>query len=64
MTNEQAFYRHLDVCRQCREHPLDLCKLGAVLLPRAALEPTKAESANTNDFQLDVDRMVWVERKK
>ena len=30
------FHAHLDVCQQCREHPFDLCKEGAVLLREAA----------------------------
>lgn len=24
-----AFYAHLDACKQCREHPFDLCETGA-----------------------------------
>ena len=31
------FHVHLDTCRQCSEHPLDLCERGAVLL-RAAVD--------------------------
>lgn len=26
------FHSHLDECEQCREHPFDLCKIGAILL--------------------------------
>ncbi len=26
------FYDHLDICKQCREHPFDLCEEGQVLL--------------------------------
>jgi hypothetical protein len=32
-----AFHVHLDACRQCRDHPLDLCTIGAGLL-RAAVD--------------------------
>ena len=32
-----AFHAHLDVCKQCREHPLNLCPLGNGLI-RAAVE--------------------------
>jgi len=31
------FHRHLDVCRRCRERPMDLCQTGADLLRKAAL---------------------------
>lgn len=31
-----AFHEHLDACRQCREHPFDLCGPGTQLLFRAA----------------------------
>ncbi len=27
-----AFYDHLDVCPQCRNHPMALCAVGALLL--------------------------------
>lgn len=30
------FHAHLDSCKQCREHPLELCKVGAELLKKAA----------------------------
>lgn len=26
------FHAHLDACEQCREHPFDLCLIGASLL--------------------------------
>ncbi len=26
------FHAHLDVCKQCRENPFDLCKTGDALL--------------------------------
>jgi hypothetical protein len=29
-----AFHDHLDVCKQCREHPMNLCAVGAALLSR------------------------------
>lgn len=31
------FHQHLDVCRQCRECPMQLCPEGAKLLKKAAL---------------------------
>lgn len=30
------FHAHLDTCKQCREHPMQLCKVGAVLLKNSA----------------------------
>lgn len=36
MTN--VFHKHLDVCAQCREHPFQLCTVGARLL-RAVATP-------------------------
>jgi hypothetical protein len=30
-----AFHAHLDVCRQCRDHPFQLCRTGAELLVKA-----------------------------
>ena len=29
------FYRHLDECRQCREHPFNLCGVGSLLMQLA-----------------------------
>jgi hypothetical protein len=26
------FHKHLDVCKQCEEHPFDLCSVGLPLL--------------------------------
>ena len=31
------FCAHLDVCEQCRNHPFNLCPIGAVLLKSAAV---------------------------
>lgn len=31
-----VFYDHVDVCKQCREHPMALCAAGARLLREAA----------------------------
>jgi hypothetical protein len=28
----QEFHDHLDICEQCRNHPLHLCAIGARLL--------------------------------
>jgi len=33
------FHQHLNVCRQCRERPMQLCPEGARLLREAALGP-------------------------
>jgi len=30
------FHSHLDACGQCRNHPFDLCAVGATLLKEAA----------------------------
>lgn len=30
------FHAHLDVCKQCANHPFELCKVGAELLELAA----------------------------
>lgn len=30
------FHAHLDICSQCRNHPFDLCSIGARLLIDAA----------------------------
>lgn len=32
MNTVDNFHDHLDACEQCREHPLDLCGLGTLLL--------------------------------
>lgn len=31
-----GFHKHLDGCEQCRNHPHDLCTVGAVLIRAAA----------------------------
>jgi hypothetical protein len=33
-----SFYKHLDECRQCREHPFALCAAGSILLRGAAID--------------------------
>lgn len=35
-TAAELFHAHLDTCTQCREHPLELCPVGAPLLKVAA----------------------------
>jgi predicted anti-sigma-YlaC factor YlaD len=35
---QNRFYEHLDKCKQCREHPMELCAEGARLLQQAATE--------------------------
>ena len=37
MVEENIFHKHLDVCKQCREQPFNLCKIGAGLIVEAAL---------------------------
>jgi hypothetical protein len=32
----ELFHAHLDTCTQCREHPFELCPIGAPLLKAAA----------------------------
>ena len=32
MSDVEAFHAHLDVCKQCEQHPFDLCCVGAALL--------------------------------
>lgn len=33
-----AFHRHLDGCKQCRENPFNLCREGEMLLRASAIE--------------------------
>jgi len=35
----KKFHKHLDVCKQCNNHPFDLCAEGAKLLKDAAVTP-------------------------
>jgi hypothetical protein len=35
------FHVHLDVCKQCRDHPFELCPTGAELLKGAAMSATQ-----------------------
>jgi hypothetical protein len=35
---DKAFHEHLDSCKQCEEHPFDLCPEGAHLLREAGRE--------------------------
>lgn len=41
--DRDAFHAHLDVCRQCREQPMNLCPAGAPLLRVAALGKEKKD---------------------
>lgn len=43
-----AFHLHLDHCRQCREHPMQLCPLGHRLLIRAGAEAEAVLSGRGN----------------
>lgn len=36
LSRVELFHAHLDACTQCREHPFDLCSVGAPLLKAAA----------------------------
>ena len=36
MSAETDFYDHLDACKQCRENPFALCRIGKLLLMLAA----------------------------
>jgi hypothetical protein len=42
------FHAHLDICEQCREHPLNLCEVGAYFLGKAvdAGEEVPKQSSN------------------
>lgn len=33
--SENKFYSHLDICTQCRNHPFELCAVGAQVLEEA-----------------------------
>ena len=35
---DDVFHKHLDVCKQCADHPFDLCPIGAKLIEEAARE--------------------------
>ncbi len=59
----QKFHDHLDVCRQCREHPFDLCPTGATLLRAAARLQTPNVIHDSIEMRLpdndeDMDRIV------
>lgn len=43
----EAFNSHLDGCTRCRNHPFNLCAVGAQLLERAAA-PSNGEQARAN----------------
>ncbi len=51
MTSEAQirFHAHLDICTQCRENPMMLCRIGAVLLSRAATEDMPTPKDETNE---------------
>ncbi len=53
----EAWYRHLDVCKQCIDHPFDLCAIGSSLLEAAAIEKPigPALEALREEFGYDVD---------
>jgi hypothetical protein len=36
------FHAHLDVCKQCEQHPFELCPVGTALL----MGKTQAQSSN------------------
>lgn len=42
------FHDHLDACRQCREHPFNLCATGARLLP-LCVEPETTTTEQRTD---------------
>jgi hypothetical protein len=44
-TWRDVFHRHLDTCPRCRQSPMDLCPMGAVLLRAAALYDAPAPPA-------------------
>jgi hypothetical protein len=46
------FHDHLDVCKQCREHPFGLCPIGAAALQQEATE-TLNPSANPEKLKIE-----------
>jgi hypothetical protein len=36
---DNLFHQHLDVCQQCREHPMETCAEGWALLKRIVASP-------------------------
>lgn len=42
------FHKHLDQCGRCREHPLDLCNTGMIMLKAFAI--LHADSATNKDM--------------
>jgi hypothetical protein len=36
-----AFHAHLDICKQCADHPFDLCTVGSDLLYAASKEAAR-----------------------
>ena len=42
---DDKFHRHLDVCKQCREHPFAMCGVGDLLL-RATVNEVAIEGAH------------------
>lgn len=41
----ERFHSHLDTCRQCSEHPFDLCPAGATLLAAVPIEGATVTAA-------------------
>jgi hypothetical protein len=37
----EAFHAHLDVCKQCANHPFDLCLTGQEIMRRFLPEPRR-----------------------
>lgn len=51
MTN--IFHDHLDVCKQCREHPFNLCVVGlAAMRSEIAIHSTRVDN---NDVLREMD---------
>ncbi len=48
-----AFHAHLDVCQQCRDNPIELCRTGYFLLISCVGRSAPAE------FNKTVDKEFW-----
>jgi hypothetical protein len=61
------FHSHLDDCRQCREHPFDLCAVGNKLLTHAGEEAHRIAAEvfdpNVSDMEYFLSRKKHHEEK-
>ena len=57
MDTADKFYKHLDECEQCRNHPFDLCLTGDKLL-------IKAVTTSSNDMQMEMIDFLYKKKDK